>query len=70
MAHLLCSVSKQKSIIPLHMNLQPAHPTGDGPGAECGAEGSARQGTQHSALRGARGSCFPWLAHLGAWNAD
>lgn len=46
------------------MNLQPARPTGGGPGAECGAEGSARQGTQHCALPGAMESCFPWLAHL------
>lgn len=52
------------------MNLQPAHPTGDGPGAECGAEGSARQGTQRSAVPGAMESCFPWPAHLGAWKAD
>lgn len=57
-------------MISLHMNLQPAHTTGDGPGAECGAEGSARQGTQRSAVPGAVESCFPWPAHLGAWKAD
>lgn len=59
MAHLLCNISKQKSVISLHTNLQPAHPTGGGPGSEYGAEGGAGQGTQRSALPGAMESCFP-----------